>query len=65
MSKSIAVGGLDEPDIVMRFAKKNQGTVKVSWRIVASHGWCCKKVGEVGPRHNELSIDNRDYDRLL
>jgi hypothetical protein len=49
----------------MKFAKKNQGTVKVSWRIVASHGWCCKKVGEVGPRHNELSIDNRDYDRLL
>jgi hypothetical protein len=64
MSKSIAVGGLDEPDIVMKFAKKNKGTVKVSWRIVASHCWC-KKVGEVRPRHNELSIDNRDYDRLL
>ena len=46
MSNSIAVGGLDGPDIVMGLAKKDQDTMKVSWRIVASHCWCRRKVGE-------------------
>jgi hypothetical protein len=45
MSNSIAVGGLDGPVIALELVKKYHDAVKVSWRIVASHGRCCRKVG--------------------
>jgi hypothetical protein len=65
MSNSIAVGGLDGPGIVLKLAKKYHGAVKVSWRIVASHGRCCRKVGGAWWTSAERawSIDNRDCQR--